>query len=168
MKRLHLILIQNHLHMLLRSSLFNVDVENAFIAEMICPQYYKYGNILCVEIYCIECILFFFPSQRSIFTEKIVYSVLVSLAVNGHFVSPVSFCLPGLPRRSQTVCYSTMAASTRSMTSSVWKSSTSRYSSPSLQVGGDLLVHVRQFTPNLQLLKYQHVIIVTGVDPLKP
>ena len=40
----------------------------------------------------------------------------------------------GLPLKSQTVCYSTTGASMRNTTSSPWKSSMSRYSSPSLQV----------------------------------
>lgn len=41
---------------------------------------------------------------------------------------------PDLLPKSPTVCYSTTAASMRNMTSSPWKSSTSRYNSPSLQV----------------------------------
>lgn len=45
------------------------------------------------------------------------------------------FCLfSGLPPKSPMVCYSITAASMKSTTSSQWKLSTSRYSSPFLQV----------------------------------
>lgn len=45
-----------------------------------------------------------------------------------------AFFLPDLLPKSQMVCYFTMAASMRNMTSSPWKSSMNRYSLPSLQV----------------------------------
>lgn len=98
--------------------MFNVEVENAYIAAMTSYIYRKHFHIVRPSV------------------KRLLFTLSSSLWLWMDTLSPVSFCLPDLPQRSQMVCCSTMAASTRSTTSSLWKSLTSRSSSPSLQVGG--------------------------------